>query len=448
MPRSDLFACLATSVVLAGCNAIAGVLAPKITSVQVAVPAGMLVGDSAIATSNANGDDGKTHNGRPVKWRSSDPAALPIDAQGKMVAKVAGRTVTISAEVDGTTGSATVKIGADDNRMGYTLADQPTAPSPYTPGASTSFNSSGGTITVTRDSTGAYKVRFAGLGRPPGGRDNVQVSAYGGTSPVYCKPQMWDATGADMVVPVGCFANNAVPMDSKFTILVIGARAFGATTPLGFSVALGDANAILDTSVTARNSTGGQIQFGYVSEGNYAENFVGLGQASGGAAGPVGLLISPVGQGPRRCLVFAYDLAVGGLGIACERFGGGVGDSAFSLLWFTRGRPGSRYGYALSLYPGATPAPTTPQFSSSSSGGSITSRRTATGTYQVVFAGLARPPGATEIVLVSAFGQHGFCNMSSWANSGTNDLSVNVTCFDPMGQPNNANGAFHILLIQ
>jgi hypothetical protein len=68
--------------------------------------------------------------------------------------------------------------------------------------------------------------------------------------------------------------------------------------------------------------------------------------------------------------------------------------------------------------------------------------------YQVVFAGLARPPGATEIVVVSAFGQHGFCNIPSWANSGTNDLSVNVTCFDPMGQPDNANGAFHILLIQ
>jgi hypothetical protein len=68
--------------------------------------------------------------------------------------------------------------------------------------------------------------------------------------------------------------------------------------------------------------------------------------------------------------------------------------------------------------------------------------------YQVVFAGLARPPGAAEIVLVSGFGQHGFCNIPSWANSGTNDLSVNVTCFDPMGQPDNANGAFHILLIQ
>jgi hypothetical protein len=447
MSLSNRVACLATSVLLAGCNAIAGVLGPKITSVQVHVPAGMLVGDTAVATSDANGDDGRTHPGRPVKWSSSDPAALPIDAQGKMVAKIAGRTVTISAEVDGTTGSSTVKIGADDNRMGYTLADQPTAPGPYTPDASTSFNSSGGTISVTRDSTGAYRVRFAGLGRPPGGRDNVQVSAYGGTSPVYCKPQMWDATGADMVVLVGCFANNAVPTDSKFTILVIGARVFGKTTPLGFLVALGDANAILDTSVTAYNSTSGQIQFGYISEGMYAENFVGLGQASGGAAGPAGALISPVGPGPRRCLVDGFDLVIGGLGIACERFGGGVGDSPFSVLWFTRGRPGFRYGYAFAANPGATsPYSPSPEFRSSSSGGTITSRATAAGKYQVVFAGLARPPGGTEIVLISAFGQHGFCNVSSWANSGTNDLTINAACWAPNGAPNNT--LFNILVIQ
>jgi hypothetical protein len=448
MPRSDLVVCIASTVFLAACNAIGGLLGPKITSVVVHAPAGLLVGDTAVATSDANGDDGRTHPGRTVKWSSSDPAALPIDTQGKMVAKIAGRTVTISAEVDGTTGSATVKIGADDNRMGYTLADQPTASSPYSPAATTSFNSSGGTITVTRDSAGAYKVRFAGLGRPAGGRDNVQVSAYSENSaPVYCKPQMWDGTGADMVVPVGCRSYNAVPTDSKFTILVIGARVFGAATPLGFSVALGDANAILDTSVTARNSTGGQIQFGYISEGLYAENFVGLGQASGGPAGPVGALISPVGAGPRRCLLNGFDLVVGGFGIACETFNGGVGDTPFSTLWFTRGRPGFRYGYAFAANPGATsPYAPSPEFRSSSSGGTITSRATATGKYQVVFAGLARPPGGTEIVLVSAFGQHGFCNVSSWGNSGTNDLTANVACWSPSGGATNS--LFNILVIQ
>ena len=317
MPRSDLVAFLASSILLAGCNAIAGVLAPKITSVEVSVPAGMLVGDTALATSTANGDDGKTHPGRPVTWRSSDPAALSIDAQGRMVAKIAGRSPVISAEVDGTTGSATVKIGADDNRIGYALADQPSAPGSYAPDASTSFNSSGGTISVTRVSIGVYNVRFAGLGRPPGGRDNVQVSGYG-TSPVYCKPQMWDGTGADMMVPVRMLQNNGTPVDSKFTVLMIGARTFGATTPLGFSVALGDANATLDTSVTARNSTGGQIGFGYNSIGSYSEIFFGLGKASGGASGPVGLLISPVGADPNRCLLAAYDLEMGGLAINCE----------------------------------------------------------------------------------------------------------------------------------
>lgn len=450
MPRSDLAARVVFTVLLAGCNAVAGVLGvPKITSVQVNAPSGMLVGDTAVATSTAFGNDGQTHPGRPVTWRSSDPDALPIDSHGKIVAKIAGRTVTISAEVDGTTGTATVKIGSDDNRIGYALADQPAAAATYTPGASTSFNSSGGAISVTRASVGVYTVRFAGLGRPAGGHDNVQVSGYSGTSPIYCNPQMWDASGADMVVPVRCFLSDGTLADSKFTILVIGARVFGAATPLGFAVALGDANAILDTSVTAHNSTGGTIQFGYVGLGTYAESFAGLGPASGGAAGPVGFMISPVGQGGFRCLLSAYDLANGGIAISCEGAQGGVRDSPFSVLWFTRGRPGSRYGYALANNPGAaSPYAPPPELRGSSSGGAITSRMTATGNYQVVFAGLARPPGGTDIVLVSSFGRHGFCNVASWANSGATDLTVNVACFDPLGKPDNNNGVFDVLVIQ
>jgi hypothetical protein len=448
MRRSDLIACFVSSVLLVGCNAVAGLVAPKIKSVEVRVPTGMLVGDTAVATSNAVGDDGQTHNGRPVKWSSSDPAALPIDAQGKMVARIGGRTVTISAEVDGTTGSATVQIGADDNRLGYTLADQPTAPGPYAPGASFSFNSSGGAIAVTRASVGVYTVRLAGLGRPAGGHDNVQVAGFGGTAPVYCKPQMWDASGADMVVPVRCYMNDGTAADSKFTVLVIGARAFGATTPLGFSVGSGTTNGILDTSATARNSTGGQIHFGYVGVGLYAEAFDGLGPASGGAAGPVGFLISPLGPDPFRCLLNGIDLAMGGIGIACEGPAAGARESPFSVLWFTRGRPGSRYGYAFAQYPGGGATPIAPEVRGNSSGGTVTVRLTGTGTYQVVFAGLARPAGATEIVLISTFGLHGFCNVPSWANSGTSDLAVNVTCFDPTGRPNSSNGAFNILVIQ
>src|ERR1051325_4943710 len=102
MPRPRLMLVLVCGVVAAGCNAVAGALAPKIVSVTVTAPAGLLVGDQATATAVARGDDGKDHLGRPKHWSSSDPAALSIDDNGKMVALIAGRTITITCEVDGT----------------------------------------------------------------------------------------------------------------------------------------------------------------------------------------------------------------------------------------------------------------------------------------------------------------------------------------------------------
>src|SRR6185436_4237743 len=87
-----------------------------------------------------------------------------------------------------------------------------------------------------------------------------------------------------------------------------------------------------------------------------------------------------------------------------------------------------------------------PSTNSASSGGTITSRRTATGVFSVVFAGLARPAGATEIVLVSAFaGQGYYCGVDSWT-SGASDLTATVKCFNPAGGVP-VDGAFNILLI-
>ena len=53
---------LTSCVALVGCNAIAKIAgAPKIVSVTVSAPAGILVGESAVATAVALGDDGRDH---------------------------------------------------------------------------------------------------------------------------------------------------------------------------------------------------------------------------------------------------------------------------------------------------------------------------------------------------------------------------------------------------
>jgi len=64
-----------------------------------------------------------------------------------------------------------------------------------------------------------------------------------------------------------------------------------------------------------------------------------------------------------------------------------------------------------------------------------------------VFAGLARPAGGADNVQVAAFGATAvFCTLSTWSNSGANDLVANVTCWDTFDAP--ADGIFSILIVQ
>lgn len=439
------------SLLLAGCGAVGAIVGGSgVTSVTVGVPAGLLVGDSAQAHASATKDNGNViPDLTPDAWRSSDPTVISINSHGVIKALIAGRSATIYADYQGKTGSAVVTVGSDDSRLAYALADQPSAAAPYVPDPVLRFSTSGGAITVTRTATGSYTVSFAGLGRPPGGRDNVQVTTVAG-GPIYCKAASWDASGADLVATVRCVRKDASLADSKFSILALGARAFGASTPLGFLVWNGDVagTVSLDTSLTAYNSAGGKIDVGHVSDGNYATILEGLGTQSGGVTGPVGFIASGTGNTARRCQLNGYDLAGSGNGITCRNSGGGFSDAAFSLLWFTRGRPGFRYGYAFANNAGNTAGYAPPSdLSKNSSGGAITAKRIAAGTYQVSFAGLAHAAGATEAVQVSVFGQGGpFCTLVSWGNGGANELVVNVTCWDTLDLP--ADAPFNVLIVQ
>lgn len=458
MSRPFAAVVLVCGVFFAGCSTIAGIAGVDLSAnpLSVALPAAILSGDTVLAVANVTHRDGHLES-VTATWRTSDATVISVDASGRMIGHIEGRSATIFADYQGQTASAVVTVAGDDKRLGYALADQPTAAGPYSPDATYRYNSSGGAIQVTRESTGVYTVTFAGLGRPAGGRDNVQVTGYG-TAGAYCKPggvatnplPGWSSVGSDMVVPVDCFIGDGTPTDSRFSILLIGARPFGASTPIGFALTFADTGAVnLDSTLTARNSTGGHVEYGRVSEGNFAMGFPGLGKASAGA--PVAIEVTAVGGSPRKCRVIAVDLSVDGVGINCARpVGGGLGDSPFGLLWFTRGRAGMRYGFAWANNSQAT-SNYTPDanFSLNSSGGAITSRRTATGQYLVVFAGLGRPAGRMENVQLSPAWEDGnqlVCNITSWGNTGANDLSVTVACYDLSGAP--ANARFNVLVVE
>ncbi len=443
--------------------AVAGAPDRSVASITLHVPDSLSVGDTVQI-----GADPLAANGKPawgdtvVTWVSSNPAIVALDASSPptpapsgfshLIGKGSGQA-TITAQVAKITASKLVTvvgpadIAAGDGRLGYALADQPAAAGPYAPVASYRFNSSGGAVTVTRDSTGNYSVRFAGLARRTGQRDNVQVTAYGAPAGTQCKLRNWYSdAGTDMLVPVHCHAPGlaGAAVDSRFTILLSGARPYDPAAPFAFAMRLPQTqNLALDTSLTAFNSVTGHIIFGRTGLGVYNFAFPGLGPA----ATPVALLATAVGSAAEHCKVGNYDLTNGVLQAACAGTDGLPVDARPSVMWFTRGRTGHRFGFASTQNLGSvTPSPD-PLLSLNSAGGAITSRRVATGQYTVSFGGLGRPAGATEIVMVSALKETDhLCGLVSWGNTGVNDLSVSLSCYDATGAPVDAR--FEVLVVE
>ncbi|HED17471.1 MAG TPA: hypothetical protein ENI64_11735 [Gammaproteobacteria bacterium] len=101
---------------------------------------------------------------------------------------------------------------------GYAWANNPTIAN-YIPLSTYSYNSSGGSITVTRRGAGTYTIRFAGLGGQGSAGGHAQVSAYGAGSAM-CKINNWDSARADFTVNVRCYKSGRQAIDSKFLVNV------------------------------------------------------------------------------------------------------------------------------------------------------------------------------------------------------------------------------------
>jgi hypothetical protein len=447
-------------VTLSGCGAVADVVGAAagaghgpVASIKLNVPDSLFVGDTVPINADSFDKDGKTPTGDTlVTWRASDagvvafnPGVLPIPTPhgwSRIIGLRSGQTM-VTAQVAQVTASKLVTvvgagdIAQGDQRFGYALADQPAATAPYAPDPAYRFNSSGGAVMVTHDSVGIYLVRFAGLGRKPGQRDNSHVTAYGASLGTFCKLYEPRADGTDMVVPVHCHAPGADGpfVDAKFTVLFAGARAFDPSSPFAFAERLpGTQNIVLDTSQTAFNSATGHISMGGGGGGGSFWNFVFPGLEHPSA--PVALLATGVGQGPEHCRVSNYDLNVAVLQAGCSGPDGAPIAARVSVMWFTRGRVGHRFAFVSAANPAGAASPNDASFTFNSTGGAIVVRRTGTGQYTATFAGLARPAGATEIVIVSAFKDFDHrCGITSWGKTGANDLAVTFTCFDATGKP-------------
>ena len=458
------------SIVCIGCLAACKALVEAVASppnrdasaiVLQEVPDSIFAGDSAVVYAQVNDKDGRpAWNDTVVVWQSSNTDVVWFDASRPPIptphgfawlrAKSPGE-VTVTAHTNKVTSSKTVKvmkvlgpndIAVDDRRLGYALANQSTVAGPYTPDVPFFFNSSGGGVTITRDSTGWYNVRFAGLGRKPGHRDNVQVTAYGSPPGTHCKLLSWVTEGTDMIVPVHCHLGGAA-VDSRFTVLLSGARVYDLSTPFAFAERLPQTqNLALDTSATAFNSVSGHIAFGRTGVGSYNFGFPGFESFSG----PATFLATSINQTADHCRIFNYVLN-GGIVAACFASDGTQTDGRVTIMEFTRGRVGHRFGYASTQnLVSATPS-IDPTLTFNSAGGTVSSRRLGVGQWTVTFAGLGRASGATEIVIVSALKETDhICSVVSWGNTGTADLTVTLQCFDAAGT--RVDARFDVLVIE
>ncbi len=409
---------------------------PAVATVEVSLPAALLIGDTATAVVVLKDASGNVLTGRTVGFTTSDGNAASVSPAGLVTALAAGGPLTIGASAEGKAGAAAVTV-RDDQRFGYVWANQPTTDT-YAPNHSYVFNSSGGAVTITRTNGGSYTVRFAGLGREAGQRENVQVNSYTGI--YYCNLAGWQVDGPDLVVTIRCFAPPDTPQDAFFTVLVTGARALGGR--LGFALA-NQAGTASYSPANPHNSAHGPVTVTRTGTGTYRTAFGGLAR---GAAGPEMVMVTQVGSGMDRCVVSSWDFGGLSVDVACTDRTGAPADAQFSLLVLERGRTGQRTGFAWADDQASAQYTPHAAYSFNSAGGTITGRRTAPGEYSVTWDGLIKGVG-TETVLVTAYGAASrFCRTGSWGMLSATEFRVYVTCFDPLGVQ--ADARFDVIVVQ
>ena len=298
---------------------------------------------------------------------------------------------------------------------GYAWANQPTASS-YAPSSNYAHNSSGGAIRITRAGTGRYTVRFDGLGSIMHEGGNVQVTAYG-SSNEYCKVVSW--TG-NLSVSVRCFRPGGYLTDTRYTVLVISAR---ARYNIGYAWAdRPTTSSYTPSSFYAYNAAGGAPQITRAGPGRYTVGFPGLGSYIGHGGN---VQVTAYGSGAEQCKVVSWggDLVY----VRCFNASGALVNTRFTVLFSGQGYS---MGYTWANQPTTSSYAPSSYYAYNSSGGAIRITRAGTGRYTVYFDNLSTRLFSGGNVQVTAYGSTGEqCKVAAWSTS----AAVYVRCFSASG---------------
>lgn len=305
-----------------------------------------------------------------------------------------------------------------------------------------SFNSTGGSNSVSRSSAGVYTVTFGGL---YGSGGNVQVSAAGSTRN-RCKVGAWRRNAFsyfdDLEVLVRCHDPSGNPADAPFQVSY--ARFPGGTT-------VSNSGAYLWMNQTQGGTLNGTYQWGasssvtYYGTGQYAVTL------SGQVATGSNVQVTAYGTtGAEYCKVVNwYDSGAGSttVNVSCFAPGGQPANSQFSLRYFRDTRDSRRGsgGFIWADQPSAEAY--TPDTSyqrnvlndscgSGEAGISATNRafQWRTGEYSVDYPNQWSYAWGQAATLVTAYGSSAdYCTLGNMVWGLNDTLVIDVKCFDANG---------------
>jgi probable HAF family extracellular repeat protein len=412
-----------------------GTLGGKRSFAKAINSAGVIVGDSTLA-----GDEATTHgfihrNGVMTDLNALVPPGITISSASGI--NSAGQIAATGIMPGFSDPHALLLSPKLLKRMAYAWANQPTTAS-YTPPTQYWYHAGGGTIGVTRQSTGAYDVAFGSL---PGWGNNglssaVAITAYG-SSRISCSLASYASSPTTAVATVACYdVVTKLSADSRFTILLVGNESVPAPSAFVFS----GGSAPVPTTNAAWTWTSGSKPISVTHGAGAGVYNVLLGSGNNPKTAK---LVTGAG-GATRCN--NSQAISGGLRVRCYDTTGAPADQRFWVIQVGGGVPGRRIGYALADQP--TSAAYTPSAVSSfnSSGRAITARRSGPGRYTMTFAGLQKLAGHTETVQATSVRTVlRTCNVVSWGNWRA-ALRVFVECRNAAGQL--ADTRYQVLVIE
>ncbi|UXX77949.1 PKD domain-containing protein [Reichenbachiella carrageenanivorans] len=309
-----------------------------------------------------------------------------------------------------------IKVSASSVTRGFAWCGNPTSIS-YTPSTSYSYNSKGGAISVTRSTTGSYAVRFAGMSMS---NAHVQASLYGDSEGAV-RVLSWSNSGADLVVDVRTFDNEANLADRTFNIFVTGTGFEGAYL-YASEESLGS---YTPTTTKSYNSSGGSPTITSSSVGTYKVKIPGAGSSLGNVQVTAAGAVSAIAK-VKEWSILGNDLI-----IEVRTYHSGTGalkDAEFNLL-YTKNLTNVKGAYGYALYETATTA-YTPSRTSNSATGTMYMRKIETGSYEVIVSNQA---GSGNTILVTAHGNNNYkASVSSWSSYGA-DLKAYVNTYNSNG---------------